>query len=488
MYTNPQSIAEVFEASAQYVIPVFQRHYVWDREAQWEALWEDVLSQTRVRLQGQIPKAHFCGAIVVDQKKQQAVNEIPKYQVIDGQQRLTTFQIILASIRDVCSVKELSKQQRRIIPYLVNQNFSEQSDPEAEQYKLRPARFDAEAFTDVVSFGGRDKIAQKYVARSRERTAPPRVVGAYLFFYDQVMRSITQREEVFGSETYEPEEILDAVIEGFTSFFRSVVIILENSDDAQIIFETLNSRGTPLLASDLMRNYIFLRAEQNNEGVDRLYNSYWLQFEDTFWSIEQKQARITKPRLEVLMWNVLTSKAASEVQLNKIYQEYLSWIGQNAHSLSVEQELKDLTKLAAIYRVLVDAPSGSLLGNFARFLRVFDVTTVFPMLIAAWTEGPDSEGERRQILADLESFIIRRLVCGRDTRHYSRLFISVIGQWREKGFSAAAFREILHQQINQNADWPTDDEFKTKWLAEPAYGRIVAGRITYILEKSKRSR
>jgi Protein of unknown function DUF262/Protein of unknown function (DUF1524) len=476
------------ETSAQYVIPVFQRHYVWDRESQWEALWEDLLGQTRVRLQGQVPKPHFCGAIVVDQKKQQAVNELPRYQVIDGQQRLTTFQVILAAIRDVCVAKSLSKQYKRILPYLVNQNFAEQKDPQSEQYKLRPTRFDSEFFKDVISYGDRAKLSNKYVAKTnRGRVVPPRIIGAYLFFYDQVMRSVTQREEIFGSETYEPEEIVDAIIDAFTGFFRSVIIMLDNSDDAQIIFETLNSRGTPLLASDLMRNYIFLRAEQNKENVDNLYNSYWSQFEDKFWTVEQKQGRITKPRLEFLMSNVLADKTASEIQLNKIYQEYLGWINLNSHSLSVEEELDDFGKLGAIYRTLVETQEHSILGGFARFLRVFDVTTIFPVLMALWTEGPQSEEERRGVLLDLESYIIRRLVCGRDAKNYTRFFLSLIKELRPKKFGASAFREFLAQQTSESSDWPGDDEFRNKWLVEPAYGQLSSSRIGYILQRIEKA-
>jgi hypothetical protein len=325
VFANPQSIAEVFEAQAQYLIPVYQRHYVWDRETQWEALWDDLLAQARVHLQGQAPKPHFCGALVVDQKKQHAVNELAKFHVIDGQQRLTTFQVILAAIRDVCLARNLERPLRRVIPYIVNQNSSDQETPELEQFKLRPTRYDAPFFTDVLTFGNREKLSQKYInVRTGGRTtSPPKIVGAYLFFYDQIIRSITQQEDVFGSDTYEPDELMDAIIDAFTAFFRSVVIMLDNSDDAQIIFETLNSRGTPLLASDLMRNYIFLRAEQNKENVDMLYDKYWLQFEERFWTVDQKQGRITKPRLEFLMTNVLADKTAAEVQLNKIYQEWL---------------------------------------------------------------------------------------------------------------------------------------------------------------------
>jgi len=267
---------------------------------------------------------------------------------------------------------------------------------------------------------------------------------------------------VFGSQTHETEEITASIIDAFSAFFRSVVIMLDNSDDAQIIFETLNSRRTPLLASDLMRNYIFLRAELNHETVDDLYEKYWSQFEDRFWTIEEKQGRIKKPRLEYLMTNVLAEKTASEVQLNKIYQEYLAWINFNAHAMTVEQELREFDRLATVYRTLVDAQEESLLGAFARFLRVFDVTTVFPVVMAVWKEGP--EEQREEILSDLESFIIRRLICGRGTKSYTRFFLSVIKELRPKGFAAHAFRDVLLHQTSQGSDWPADEEFRYKWL------------------------
>jgi hypothetical protein len=486
MYAQPQSIAEVFKAPAQYVVPVFQRHYVWDRETQWEALWGDLVAEARACLQGQAPKPHFCGAIVVDQKKQLAVNQLTRFQVIDGQQRLTTFQVILAVMRDMCQVKGLTHLLDRIIPFLVNQNFSELKDPASDQYKLRPTRYDSEAFQDVINFGDREKIRQKYVnSVGRAKAAsPPRIIGAYLYFYDQMMRCLISQDEIFGFQPYAADEILSAIVTAFTYFFRSVVIMLDNSDDAQIIFETLNSRGTPLLASDLMRNYIFFRAELNKENVPQLYDKYWAQFEQKFWTTEQKQGgRIPKPRLELLMTTVLAEKTASEVPLSKICQEYLAWINLNAHALSVEQELQDFQRLAGVYRVLVDPQEQSLLGDFARFLRVFDVTTVFPVAMAVWTEGPEPEDERRQILSDLSSLIVRRFICGRETRGYARFFLAMIKELRPKRFVATAFRQFLAQQTSEGSDWPTDDEFHIKWLVAPAYGRLAAARIAYILER-----
>ena len=89
----------MFSPQCQYVIPIFQRHYVWTRDVQWESLWEDIISQVRVRLDGRTPKPHYCGAIVVDEKKKVSIGDTSRFDVIDGQQRLTTFQIILAALR-----------------------------------------------------------------------------------------------------------------------------------------------------------------------------------------------------------------------------------------------------------------------------------------------------------------------------------------------------------------------------------------------------
>jgi hypothetical protein len=187
------------------------------------------------------------------------------------------------------------------------------------------------------------------------------------------------------------------------------------------------------------------------------------------------------------MTNVLAEKTASEVQFNKIYQEYLAWINLNAHALSVKQELQDFGKLGKIYRTLVDAEEQTPLGGFARFLRVFDVTTVFPLVMAMWTEGPEEPEERRQILLDLESFIVRRVICGRDTKNYNRFFLSVVKELRPKRFPASAFRDTLAHQTSETSDWPADEEFRNRWLVEAAYGKLPSARIAYILNRIERA-
>jgi hypothetical protein len=147
---KPLSIARLFKNPGQYVIPVFQRHYVWDKENQWEALWEDILSQARAKLDGS-PKPHYCGAIVLDQKKQQGVEELARFDVIDGQQRLTTFQIVMSAMRDVGAAHGHTDLLKKLVPLLVNQNFADLPNPESDQFKLCPTRYDQNQFKDILT-------------------------------------------------------------------------------------------------------------------------------------------------------------------------------------------------------------------------------------------------------------------------------------------------------------------------------------------------
>src|SRR4030043_91959 len=101
-----RSIFDLFDGKKRYVVPLFQRQYVWNREDQWEPLWEDIRRKHRDQVKERMGPPHFLGAMVIDQKKVFG-NQVPTHLVIDGQQRLTTFQIFLAAFRDLWADKGL---------------------------------------------------------------------------------------------------------------------------------------------------------------------------------------------------------------------------------------------------------------------------------------------------------------------------------------------------------------------------------------------
>src|SRR5512139_691866 len=83
-------------------VPLFQRQYVWGQERHWEPLWEDLQRKFSEYLDGRKDApVHFLGAMVLDQK-QTPTGHVERRQIIDGQQRLTTLQVVLAAFRDFC--------------------------------------------------------------------------------------------------------------------------------------------------------------------------------------------------------------------------------------------------------------------------------------------------------------------------------------------------------------------------------------------------
>lgn len=488
MIADPLPISKIFKPQRQYLIPIFQRPYVWTREDQWEKLWEDMTAQARARLFKKPAKPHYCGAVVVDQRK--SVDQLPRYHVIDGQQRLTTFQIVLCALRDVCVVADEHGSLAKLLPLLVNSNFEELENPEIDQRKLRPTRFDRQAFDDVFTLASRERVAQKYLGLNSTRggkaaaSACPNLVAAYLYFHDQADRLRSRPDDVAGTDGFTFSEVMEALVDGFIADFVTVMILLDTSDDAQVIFESLNSRHTPLLASDLVRNHVFLRAEQNKEAVDALYDTLWSPFETPFWRTEQTKGRIKKPRLEFFMANVLEASTASEVPLGRIYQEYLAWIAAKRHELTVKQELELFGRFAAVYRELADPAGDAPLGRFARFLKIFDMTTVYPLVLYVFTEPRLSEDDRITILADLESFLLRRAVCRLSTANYNRLFLKAIHDMRSGTPSAALFRAALLAADGHSTGWPSDAELTAAWMAQPVYDYLAkGGRLAYVLER-----
>ena len=122
METTNIQVKTLFNSDVQYIIPLFQRHYVWDQEEQWEPLWTDIKEKAYQRLSEYQRQqfTHFTGAIVI-QQKQTNVDEVQKYEIIDGQQRLTTFQIILCALRSICKLYEFEKIEAEAERHILNQ-------------------------------------------------------------------------------------------------------------------------------------------------------------------------------------------------------------------------------------------------------------------------------------------------------------------------------------------------------------------------------
>src|SRR5947209_5209145 len=133
-----RSIFDLFDGKRRYEVPLFQRQYVWNLEDHWEPLWEDIERKFVQRLNGSLSTPHFLGAMVLDQRRVYG-NAVPVQLVIDGQQRLTTFQIFLSAFRDVCAAEGQQAYAEECARYLQNTGIMENGEAiQALAHKSRP--------------------------------------------------------------------------------------------------------------------------------------------------------------------------------------------------------------------------------------------------------------------------------------------------------------------------------------------------------------
>lgn len=478
-----RSIIELFDGKKRYLIPLYQRQYAWRIEPQLQMLWEDIeravgrLATDRASL-----TPHFMGAIVVTQIKTFG-KQVQAFEVIDGQQRLTTFQLLLSALRDVAAANG-SKYSDELQKYLLNDGVME--NPEAERFKLWPSLTDRRGFVGTIDpKTDLDAITPKPVD---EDGFVRRAVAAHAYFKAQIEAHI-EHEGTFD------EHRLERVFEAMKEGLAIVSIELEGGDDPQTIFETLNSRGVELTPGDLMRNFIFQRAKGlgQSEGslvVDTLYEKHWLPLDRAFWSQIDSRGRQSRQRLDWMLTDHLSMHIGDLVSVETLFERYRRWILNSTPFSSVVSELEAITATALVEKRLFEQVRGDPLGDFGRFANAFDVSTAMPLVVYLAISA-ESTGELSRGLAVVESYILRRDICGLTTKNYNRFFIGIIDRLRAaEGNRVDALIAYLSTRQSETDRWPDDEELQLSWLGRDQYKGPRQPRLRYLfegIEQAKRS-
>lgn len=331
MKADTLSLKALFQKDIRYIIPTFQRPYVWNQEDQWEPLWNDVRNTAERYIDhlrdadGNNPLAeertgtHFMGAVVLQQRPT-ASAELETRDVIDGQQRLTTMQLLTDAAQEVLEEIGADAEARRVSRLILNADADDD-----HVFKLWPTSLDRDAF--------RAAMTNATTPAGFEGSL---IVQAHDFFRLQIREWI---EAAPNSEQHiERIHGLETAIFGL---LEVVVIDLATADDAFVIFETLNARGTPLLASDLVKNYVLQTATAHGLDADALYEAEWKVFDDPWWRADTRQGRIVRPRLDVFLNYWLIMRTADEVQSHEVFPKFREY---------VEQDKRPVAEVAAALR------------------------------------------------------------------------------------------------------------------------------------------
>ena len=519
MKAGPIEIGTLLQNRNRYCVPIYQRHYVWNQDKQWEPFWQDIRTKAVERLAGRDRRfSHFMGAVVLESRGKPSVKQVPSFQVVDGQQRLTTFQLFLTAARHYATAIDHSSASDNILRYLMNSDPQLMEDPDTEVFKVWPTQADRSMFKDIVSSATRDELRATYghywyknQARDQIQTyrSTPNLLGAYGYFYDRIKHSVEtddlfdDLEEALDPDTHEtprgdnhiPRELkLDAIWQSLLEEFKIVEIVLDEGDDAQVIFETLNERGEPLLAADLVRNNIFQRADAAREDAEALFARHWTPFEGSFWAAEEKQGRYKKQRIEFFFANFISGKIADEVTLSKLFSEYKAFLrsagGASGPRFStVEEEIQELARYGEIYRDLIERESGTALATFSTRLRRWDVTTVYPLVLRLWETDALGMEDKARGLGTLLSFIVRRAICGLTTKNYNKFFLTVIEHLDKRDWSIDTLNAYMLEQTADSSRFPLDQEFSRSLANNPMYHVLGSARTNaFLIEVEIRQR
>ncbi len=476
MDAHIHEVGVLFQSQAQLTIPIYQRPYVWSEDRQWAPLWSDIRRLAEGVTAGASSKPHFLGAVVIDAHPEtNGITNIKRYLVVDGQQRLTTIQLFLEALADnyerVCGEGCTEAQHFANVARLLTRNQFVPDEDKDGEFKVWPMNLDQHPFRSVMSAGSPDEIGR--LTELDKGLADSRIAGAYRYFYERIREWLSAQPDM--------PIAVKSLYDVAHRYLHIVVIDLKNSVDPQMIFETLNARGTPLRPSDLIKNYLFHEvAAETGDGAD-LYAQYWMPFEDghSYWSESIGRGAQRRGRLDTFMHQYLTMQMRDDVQVGNLYREYGRFA--DATDLTVVDQLSELARYGDIYRSLDELPKGRE-ATFIYRLRQMDVATIMPFVLRLKGDSSVPADDRVRIMEYLESYLVRRLVCHLTGKAYNRSFVDLLRVTDEKGITPEVVCDLLLSWDKDTNVWPDDNWFRTAWMSYGSYNWMAQARVRMILE------
>lgn len=473
MKTDVHTPMEVFFQPRYFHVPLFQRPYVWTEDAQWQPFWADVRRSAELRIASQHENAHhFLGAIVL-QKTDEPFANLPVHNVIDGQQRLTTLQLLIDATAAVLEEGGQDTLASRLGDFTHN---PEKFVSAAEfRLKLRHSNRDRAAFAEVMD-------AEPPVGYDALSHTGSLIVGAHRYFAAEVAQWLGDpADEQYARKASAFTEVL-------TNGLQLVVIELLATEDSQEIFETLNARGTPLSGADLIKNYVFQKLE--SEGVDtkRAYAEDW-PFESKFWEAEVSVGRYTLTRGSLFLNQWLMARIGEEIGPRTTFNRFKHYVehdsGQKMSDLlPVIKAQADRYEQWTLQAGKSDAQLDAVEMAVYR-MQAAGVEVLKPALI--WLHEPGRDipgGVAADVINALESWVVRRQLLRLASADMGRVVADVIRLSRNATPDelGGRVREQLAALNSASTYWPGDTEIRDNLRAEAAYRRYSRGRLRMYLE------
>lgn len=472
MLTQVKTPRDTFFMPQRLVVPPFQRPYVWTQEGQWEPLWEDIRRLADKVVAREAHVSHFLGAIVL-QQQQGEVGTLSTWTVIDGQQRLTTLQLLLDAIHEEVEQAGFSEIARQVSDLVENPtHFRLHTE---DQFKVSPTNRDREAFQEVMA------APSPIDYDELKRLGNPRFAAAHEFFATSVRQWLAAGPDL--------QQRAHSLVQAVSHLLQIVVIDLLPTEDAQEIFETLNARGTPLTASDLIKNFVFQRIDGDPEAVEKAAATYWDRFETPYWEADVQAGSVTLSRSSLFFNQWLVAQTGQEVPSKAVFSSFKKFVEDS--DITIEELLPRLRTTADAYEDLAREAANptadlSRLALFTYRAGTLKSEAFRPIII--WLSDPTlvpiADSQIARAVAALESWLVRRACVRASTKNYRDVALRLLAALKDEDRDQAGHvvEAFLAQQDTLETYWPDDDEVRASLRTLPIYKRFQRGRLRMLLE------
>lgn len=428
------------EKKTRFVIPVYQRNYDWTR-GQCTQLMHDIL-----KAGADDGGVHFIGSIVYIQDGTYTSTDIKNLVIIDGQQRLTTLTLIYVALYRFAKQINDDGLAAKIKRYLING-----SSPSAA-LKLKLTEHHDKALRFLWT---NDPIAE-YLESSN-------VIENFKY----IAGSINQ-------ETYQ------CVLNGLSKLLFVEISLERGKDDPQRIFESLNSTGLELSQADLIRNYILMNLDYNEQ--ERVYNTYW-DFIEKHASFESSCELSNESKVSDFIRDYLTLKNKKIPNKGNVYAEFKT---KYPSFDNLDRALTPIKQYAKHYYKLINPerePDKEIQEELKSINRL-ESTVAYPFLLQIYNDYANRVIEKAvfiEILKLIQSFILRRFITGLPTNALNKIFMNLYEKVDKTNYLYSIQRALVRLRGSQ--EFPTNEEVIKELQFKDMYYTIKKSNIRYILEK-----
>lgn len=430
-------LIEYMEGSKKrFIIPVYQRNYDWKIE-NCKQLYDDLIQVIKNN-----SKTHFFGSIV---SVYEPSGRNTEFLIIDGQQRLTTMSLLFFALYNLLEEKIIISEDESLKDQIYEDFLVDKYQPQEKRMKLKPIKNDQKAFSKL--FNSKDD----YIKDSN-------LTINYSYFYERI-----QKQEITI------DELFDAICR-----LEIINITLNNEDNPQLIFESLNSTGLDLSEGDKIRNYILMGLPKQKQ--DEYYEKYWNCIE-----------KCTKYDVSSFIRDYLSVKQLVIPSQKKVYINFKKYVEDS--SLKIIEILEDLLSYAKRYNILLcEKTSSKELNSCINRLNRLETTVTRPFFLEVlrlYDENQINLNEVAEAFSITESYLFRRTICDLPTNALNKIFLLLNREiMRYDGTDSNYIEKLKFALLSKKdrARFPNDDDFSLMFTEKPIYQMNSKNKI-YILER-----